>query len=809
MQLSRIALLPLSFSIALAQQPPALRLNSLEYFEMPGANVMVYQDIYPEGHQGGVNIIQAGQRVASNGDLRLGPTPGQWQPIPKQDKRTVNAEANEISVTLSYPDQSRNRKGFNPIDYPDLAFSYNVRVKGEGPSVRVTVDLDKPLPGAWIGKVGFNIELYPEALFGRAWYLDSNSGIFPRQPNGPEQKDKDDEIIPVSLASGRRLSVAPETDSQRLFIESRGSDLLLYDGRNQHNNGWFVVRSLVPAGATAGAIEWIITPYATPGWKSKPVVHVSQIGYHPKQKKTAVIELDSADSSNGPVRLQRVSEKGGFEDVLSAEPKSWGKFLRYNYSQFDFSSVTRPGMYVVEYHGARTEPFQISPTVFQRHVWQPTLEYFLPAQMCHMRVEEQYRVWHGACHLDDARMAPVNYNHFDGYIQGPSTLTKYQPGDAIPGLNKGGWHDAGDDDFRIESQSDEVIILANAFEAFNINYDDTTIDQSKNLVRIHQPDGKPDILQQVEHGILTILGGYQSLGRLYRGIIVPTLPQYVLLGDTVNVSDNIPNNKDDRWVFTESNPSRELKGITALAIAARVLKDYNPALAKSCLEAAEALWKQERQLSPRSFNDQVAAAVELWLTTGNPAYGKVITDNRKDIVARIDSTGWIVGRVLPLITDSSYKDELRAAVTKSFANTVQRQKDNPFGVPYRPLIWGAGWDIQRFGVQQYFLHRAFPDIVTPEYMLNALNFVLGVHPGTNTASFASGVGAKSLTVAYGFNRADYSYIPGGVGSGTALIRPDFPELKDFPYLWQQGEYVMGGGATNFMFLVLAADQVLK
>jgi len=54
-----------------------------------------------------------------------------------------------------------------------------------------------------------------------------------------------------------------------------------------------------------------------------------------------------------------------------------------------------------------------------------------------------------------------------------------------------------------------------------------------------------------------------------------------------------------------------------------------------------------------------------------------------------------------------------------------------------------------------------------------------------------------------------SYIPGGVVSGTALIRPDLRELKNFPFLWQQAEYVMGGGASNFMFLVLAADQVLK
>src|SRR5512133_3970101 len=105
-------------------QRPALQLNDREYFEMPGLNVMAFQDIYPEGHQSGIVIIQNGVRVSTNGDLRLDVTPGQWQPMPKQDKRVVNRQGNEITTWLSYPDPSRNRKGFNPIDYPDLNLSY-------------------------------------------------------------------------------------------------------------------------------------------------------------------------------------------------------------------------------------------------------------------------------------------------------------------------------------------------------------------------------------------------------------------------------------------------------------------------------------------------------------------------------------------------------------------------------------------------------------------------------------------------------------------------------------------------------------
>ena len=101
----------------------------------------------------------------------------------------------------------------------------------------------------------------------------------------------------------------------------------------------------------------------------------------------------------------------------------------------------------------QTDIFQISKDVYKNDVWQPTLEYFLPVQMCHMRVNEKYRVWHGLCHMDDARMAPIDSNHFDGYIQGHSTLTTYHSGETVPGLNQGAWHDAGDFDIRVESQA--------------------------------------------------------------------------------------------------------------------------------------------------------------------------------------------------------------------------------------------------------------------------------------------------------------------------------------------------------------------
>ena len=115
-------------------------------------------------------------------------------------------------------------------------------------------------------------------MFGKSYQLGKTEAVFQRQPSGPGE-------IPI-LARGKRLEVAPETELYHLTIESvRGGELELLDGRGNHNNGWFVVRALAPAGATTNAIEWLVTPHAKAGWMRTPVIQVSQVGYHPAQPK--------------------------------------------------------------------------------------------------------------------------------------------------------------------------------------------------------------------------------------------------------------------------------------------------------------------------------------------------------------------------------------------------------------------------------------------------------------------------------------------------------------------------------------------
>ncbi|WP_205412267.1 glycoside hydrolase family 9 protein [Sphingomonas crusticola] len=807
-----------------AAAAPNLKLNEQGYFAEPGLNVMSFSDYYPDGHQTGVTIVQHGVRVAANGDLRLEASPGQWSAMPATGERIVDPATQTVSRRLSFPDPAKDRTGFNPIVYPDLKLGYTVSVTPlDGNSFRIRVDLDAPLPAKYVGKVGFNLELFPGDLFGKSWLLDKQSGIFPRQANGPMAADAGGEQIAAPLATGRTLVVAPDSDKQRLTIRSETGTLTLLDGRGNLNNAWFIVRSLVPAGATKGAIEWVVTPSVIPGWKSSPVLQVSQLGYTSRQPKQLVIEQDATDASSESAHLYRLTPSGR-EEVKSGRPTDWGRFLRYGYHTWDFSDVTTAGMYVISYRDQTSQPFKIGDDVYDRHAWQPTLEYFLPVQMCHMLVREKYRVWHGLDHLDDALMAPVNLNHFDGYAQGPSTLTRYEPLEHVPGLDAGGWHDAGDYDLRVESQMGTTWLLAKMIEEFGLDYDATTIDQARKLVLIHQPDGKNDAVQQVEHGLLTVLGGYRALGRLYRGIQDATLEQYTLLGEAANSTDNVvgkpvaglgnyfqsvPIPADDRLVFTEDNPNRETEVAGQLATVARVMKNRDPKLAAETLAAARDVAGKALDRAT-SVENKAFALAELYLSTGDKSYMDRLIAMKPEIVAQIDRAGWAVASVIDKVPDAAFKRDLRTAVAAYQARlAASARTDSPYGVPYKPDIWGAGWTIQEFGVKQWLLHKGWPDLVPVANFVNALNFVLGVHPGENNASFASGVGAHSATVAYGFNRADWSYIPGGVVSGTALIRPDLPELKVWPYFWQQTEYVLGGGETNYMFLVLAVNQLYK
>ncbi|HXE81546.1 MAG TPA: glycoside hydrolase family 9 protein [Vicinamibacterales bacterium] len=808
---------------AAATAQPALTLNEQEYFTARGLDVLVfnnwYSGLFSDSKLSGIELIHHGERTVTNGDVRLSNTPEQWDPIPTFVEKQADREGGRVIAVLEYPDD---------------AFRYRIEARAAGAGFLLSVHLDAPLPPALEGRAGLNLEFLPSAYFGRSYLMDGRSGLFPRHPAGPLANDeKTGRLEALPLASGSTLVMAPDDPERRIAIEGRGATLSLYDGRNKAQNGWFVVRSLLPAGRTGNVVEWLITPNRIPDWTRRPVIAHSQVGYHPAQRKVAVIELDPAYDGPFTASLFAVLPDGRLDEVLSESARRWGRYLRYEYATFDFSRVSKPGVYVLEFGGVRTTPFRIADDVYRDRTWQSTLDTFFPVQMDHMFVNDRYRVWHGASHLDDARQAPVDHVHFDLYAQGPTTDTKYQPGEHIPGLDVGGWYDAGDFDIRTQSQYAAVLSLVHAREAFGIDWDQTTVDQRARHVEIGRPDGVPDIIQQIEHGTLWLISHHRAIGHAIPGVVEPTLDQYTHLGDAVTKTDGLIYDPalegkppaggrsgvpDDRWAFTTRTTPLQYGSIAALAAASRVLRGHDDALARECLETAERVWDEEHAREPSLFHsgnttggpledEELRAAVELLITTGGRRYAERIAELWPHADRFFERVGFIVVRALPHM-DEAFRARFEARVAAYRQTMDTAVAANPFGVPIAAGGWGGSGAVLGFAIRNYMLHKAFPSLVGPGYTLRALDFIFGTHPASDV-SLVSGIGAHSKTIAYGMNRADYSFIPGGVVPGIVIVRPDLPELKeDWPFLWFESEYVITPAAA-FIYAANAADDLVE
>ena len=349
-----------------AAAPAALRLNELEYLEMPGLNVMLAHDYYPEGHQGGVGIIQNGLRVATNGDLRLDRTPGQWQPVPKVGKRVVDKATGEISLRAEYPDESKNRKGFNPVDYPDLRFAYTVRVRPEGQAFRILVDLEQPLPDEWIGRVGFNLELFPgHPLRQDVRDRDADRHLPPagQRPGHARREGRvPDRAARHGEAARHRPRVRPPADDhrgrERRRARARGRPrpaqqrlvrgaLARREGRDEGRRG--VARD-------APRDPRLHRGPHRPGLAGRLPPEAAEVG--DRRDWTRATRGGCRSSSRGSPRRARSRRR------CEAAPQPWGRFLRYDYLRLDFTSVEKPGMYVVSYGDARSNPFRIGADVY-------------------------------------------------------------------------------------------------------------------------------------------------------------------------------------------------------------------------------------------------------------------------------------------------------------------------------------------------------------------------------------------------------------------------------------------------------------
>jgi len=322
--------------------------------------------------------------------------------------------------------------------------------------------------------------------------------------------------------------------------------------------------------------------------------------------------------------------------------------------------------------------------------------------------------------------------------------------------------------------------------------------------------------------VLGVLAQIKAVGHPFPEIMEPTLREYTHLGDAASKTDGRiydaklgPNEvkgdysgrPDDRWAFTTKEARLQWGAAATLAAASQTLKGWDDGLAKECLNTAIKLWNDEHaDPSPSPVppgwdlptdwvretvrNEEWKATIQLLIATnGGEVYKKHLLEMLPDMQKHFGRTGWMAVLGLPYM-DANFKQQVESAVRTYVADLDKEMAATPFGVPPSLRSWGGSMAVIDLGVHMYFLHRAFPDIVSPEYTLRAANYILGTHPVSST-SYVSSVGTVSKLKAYGNNRSDNTFIPGGVIPGYIVIKPDFPEcIDDFGFLWFEDEYVI-------------------
>src|ERR1700744_4372379 len=128
----------------------AMRVTDKNYLDTQGFSVFLYDSTYHpvfvDEKNTAMEMILHGQRIATNGDVRMMPTPEQWDLVATLKGRQADKANNRLAASLAFP---------------SFDVSYSLEVVAEGGGVKVIITRDKPLPSTLVGRAGFNLEFLP------------------------------------------------------------------------------------------------------------------------------------------------------------------------------------------------------------------------------------------------------------------------------------------------------------------------------------------------------------------------------------------------------------------------------------------------------------------------------------------------------------------------------------------------------------------------------------------------------------------------------------------------------------------------
>lgn len=324
-----------------------------------------------------------------------------------------------------------------------------------------------------------------------------------------------------------------------------------------------------------------VDPDKIGGWDVWPGrISYSHDGYQNGAVKTAIASNLDAKDFN------LVDQETG--EVVLSKPVQTIRTPLGVFQQMDFSELCRTGSYVLEAGGIQTHPFPVGPDIWESSI-RKALN-FLYMERCGMVIPGV----HGVCHGD---------------------WTSEHNGKKI--VINGGWHDAGDLSQGPGNTGEIVYGLFSLAE------------------RLHSRNENSDLYERVMDeacwGLKWLLK--TSFGDGYRCGSINSRRTNNIIGDDDDVMSTAHNSALDNFISSGAE-----------AIAARVLKKRDPAMAARALKMAEADWqfamdsmnnKKSNDLWTGTFDSDniefensaegILAAADLWLATGNKQYEEKAT----------------------------------------------------------------------------------------------------------------------------------------------------------------------------------------
>ena len=341
----------------------------------------------------------------------------------------------------------------------------------------------------------------------------------------------------------------------------------------------------------------------------------------------------------------------------------------------------------------------------------------------------------------------------------------------------GGWHDAGDFGKYTSTTATVVLELLTRYERFPglLAEDDLKIPESGN--------NTPDLLDEMRVGLDWMLAMQRSDGAVYRK----------LSGAAWSKQGPPETDTQKRFVYGVTSPD-SAKAAAAWALAARVYRAHDPVLADRYLKAARATWawlvtqrdqvfdfvdgdnsgsgpymgnKTDREKSLLTDrDDRLAAAIELYLTTHEPAFARVIDEllpsyeltmfEWKDVASlSVSSLLWHPAAATQARWKRTAASKLRARAEQARA----RSQQHPFSIANHRIVWGSNKMTAEEGVLMLAAARLGDRTRLQSAAWSQLHYLLGANPLDKV--FVSGFGDNPVAhVSHLFLRAVGRTIPG-------------------------------------------------